>query len=248
MILWIAYMMYLIASGSEGATDSHHDAQDDIISFNEVSILDDTSIRQQKAIAKANHELSIKGIIVNGFLKIMSTPWDMLLNIVLPKSRDSWLIWLHLIIPLLLIWNVSEIELYILEKLIARLKSSSGFIGLTLMSWGNNTPDMFNVASAMSKGMVNLALNAAIASEIHNILLGLGLPWLVHNCLFNKRIILSSNSDIYVTTISFYCIFLLSFIALLKLNNSRLNTRFAVFLITAYTVFFTLIFILYYKS
>jgi Ca2+/Na+ antiporter len=247
-------MIYLILSSfnnnndvnnSEPVPDSNND---DGITLNESSILsDDSYIRQQRVVLVANKELSILSIMVKGFLKIMSTPWDILLKLILPKSKDGWFIWLHVVIPLFLIWNVSEIELFLLEKLISRLKSSPAFLGLTIMSWGNNTPDMFNVASAMSKGMISLALDSAIASEIHNILLGLGLPWLVYNCVNNKGISMAK-SDIYTTTISFFCVFILSFILLLKINKGKLNARFSVFLITAYIVFFTLIFILYYKK
>jgi Ca2+/Na+ antiporter len=237
-------MIYLVTSSfNEDAANS--DTSDGDININSLNSHNNAN-KTERAIILAEKELNLLNLLVRGFLKIMSTPWDLLIYFLLPKSRNGHLIWLHLVIPLLLIWNVSELELFLLEKLLGRLKSSAGFLGLTVMSWGNNTPDMFNVASAMSKGMINLALNAAIASEVHNILLGLGLPWLVYNCIHNKSLSLIKN-DVYTTAISFFCVFILSFIVLLKLNNKKLNKRFAAFLITAYSVFFTLIFILYYK-
>ena len=193
-----------------------------------------------------SQELDFVSVIVKGLLKIVSTPWDLILRIVLPKSTEGFYIFLHVLVPLFLIWNMSELELFLLESLISRFNLSARFLGLTIMSWGNNAPDMFNVASAMSKGMVDLALNAAIASEIHNILLGLGLPWLVYNCSYGKTIIFTGG-DIYNITIIFYCVFILAFILFLKFYR-KLDKKFAVFLIIGYLVFFTVIFIFLFKT
>ena len=84
-----------------------------------------------------------------------------------------------------------------------RLNISANILGLTITAWGNNAPDMFNVASAMSKGMVDLAINAAIASEIHNVLLGLALPWLVYNIVQRKPVTFTSN-NLYAYTLFFF--------------------------------------------
>jgi len=171
-----------------------------------------------------------------------SKPWEILLNFLIPtKSNSDAVVFLQFFIPVFLIWNISEIEIYLLEKLIGKMKVPASFLGFTIMSWGNNAPDMFNVASAMAKGMVDLALNAAVASEIHNILIGLGLPWLVYNCTNNKSLVFNSNPFLFVA-IMFFSVFIVFFIVAFKYNQMKLDTRFALFLMGCYLVFLIMLF------
>jgi Ca2+/Na+ antiporter len=128
-----------------------------------------------------------------------------------------------------------------------RLNISANFLGLTLTAWGNNAPDMFNVASAMSKGMVDLAINAAIASEIHNVLLGLALPWLVYNITQHKPVTFTSN-NLYAFTLFFFCFFVLSFIIGLKMNKLRFDAKFATYLIITYLIFLLFVFFITFHS
>lgn len=202
--------------------------------------------RYEKILNRIDQDTSAIKWVVKGFFKITSKPWEILLKIFTPKSSDGMLIFVQFFIPLFFIWNVSEIELYLLEKLMKRLNVPASFLGMTIMSWGNNAPDMFNVASAMAKGMVDLALNAAVASEIHNILLGLGLPYLIYNLKVGKPIVFSSR-DLYAFTLFFFCFFLLTFIIALKLNRNKLNCKFATYLIISYLIFLIMLFFFSFK-
>jgi Ca2+/Na+ antiporter len=174
-------------------------------------------------------------------IKILSKPWEVLLRILTPRSKEGGYLFIHFLVPFILIWNVSEIELFILEKIMKRVNVSANFLGLTISAWGNNAPDMFNIASAMSKGMVDLAINAAIASQIHSILLGLGLPWIIYNLTKHKSLTYSSN-NLYAFTLFFFCFFVLSFIICFKMNKLKFDTRFALFLIVTYILFLFMIF------
>lgn len=190
---------------------------------------------------------SLISTLVKGFFRITSKPWELLLDLFTPKSSEGIYIFIQFFVPLFFIWNVSEIELFILEKLISKLNVPASFLGMTIMSWGNNAPDMFNVASAMAKGMVDLALNAAIASEIHNILLGLGLPWLIYNCSIGKPINFATG-DLYAFTLFFFSFFILIFIVVLKFNRHRLDHKFAFFLVTIYIIFLFIISLISFKK
>jgi len=194
-------------------------------------------------IIKFNSNQSLITLFVKGLLKATSKPWEIMLDLFTPKSNEGPFLIIKFIIPLFFIWNFSEIELFILEKVMSRLKVPASFLGLTIMSWGNNAPDMYNVASAMAKGLVDLALNAAIASEIHNILLGLGLPWLVYNLTYGNPIEFQMN-DLYALTILFFCVFLLIFLISLKINHKKFDYKLAVFLIAIYLVFLVLLFVI----
>jgi Ca2+/Na+ antiporter len=204
------------------------------------------SINREKLLSMIENT-SIINLFVKGFFKITSKPWEMLLDLFVPKSNEGFFLIIQFLVPLFFIWNVSEIELFILSKMVGRLNVPPSFLGLTIMSWGNNAPDMFNVASAMAKGMVDLALNAAIASEIHNILLGMGLPWLVYNCSVGKEIVFNTG-DLYAFTLFFFCFFILIFILALKVYKNKLDGKFAFFLFIIYLLFLLLIFILTFKN
>jgi Ca2+/Na+ antiporter len=204
-------------------------------------------IKEELLLKRLKDDMSILNIAYKGIIKVISIPWELLLGVILPKSTEGFYLFVHIFIPLFLIWNISEIELLILENLTSKLNISASFIGLTIMSWGNNAPDLFSVASAMSKGMTDLALNAAIASEIHNILLGLGLPWLIYNCTFNQSIPFTGG-DVYTITVLFFCFFIIAFLVGLYLNDKKLNTRFAIFLFMTYVIFLIIIFIFLFKT
>jgi len=93
----------------------------------------------------------------------------------------------------------------------------------------------------MSKGLVDLALNAAIASEIHNILLGLGFPWLVFNLYYGKPIEFHM-TDLYTFSIAFFSVSLVLFLVIFRLNSKRLDKKLAIFLILIYLIFLVLLF------
>jgi Ca2+/Na+ antiporter len=120
-------------------------------------------------------------------------------------------------------------------------------MGITFMAWGNNAPDMFNVASAVSKGMVDLALNAAVAGEIHSILLGLGLPYLIYNIKIKKPIVFI-NIDIFSFTLFYFGVFLITFMCVLKVNNNKLDILLGVYLTTCYVIYLIFIIIMEFKT
>jgi Ca2+/Na+ antiporter len=93
----------------------------------------------------------------------------------------------------------------------------------------------------MAKGLVDLALNGAIASEIHNILLGLGFPWLVYNLYYGGPIIFQIN-ELYTFSISFFSVFLVLFLFVFRMNSNRLDKKLALFLIFIYLIFLVILF------
>jgi Ca2+/Na+ antiporter len=200
--------------------------------------------KKERILEAIENELTIIRFIFYGMLKIFSKPWEILLHLIMPKSSKGIYLFIQFLIPLFLIWNVSELELYLLEKLIKKFELSANFVGLTITAWGNNSPDLFNVISAMEKGMVDLAINASIASQVHNILLGLGLPWLVYNLKFHKPLVFTSGGSIYAFTLFFTCIFILLLIIGLKLNKTRFNHKIAIFLFIVYLAYLVMLYVI----
>ena len=193
-----------------------------------------------------NDQSFIKTSIICLF-KILTKPWEITLNYCLPKrneitGEDPNII-LQFILPLILIWNLCRFELYILGKILSSVNVAPSFLGLTIMSWGNNAPDMFNVASAMMRGMVDLSINAAIASEIHSLLLGLGLPWLVYGLINGKPLSINTNKLLNVSII-FLIFFSILFAFILKINNKNFDAKFGFMLILCYFMYLVVLFVL----
>ena len=207
-------------------------------------IKDKIDINKQKNVKKNENKINNSNSLLKKtfmlLLKGVTKPWELLLDLFTPNSSEGFYLMIKFIVPLILIWNLSEIELFLLKKIMSRLDLPAGFLGLTIMSWGNNAPDMFNVASAMSRGLVDLAMNAAIASEMHNILLGLGMPWLVYNLTIGKPIIFEM-TNLYAFTLLFFSLFILVFIFILKMNKKKFDYKLAIFLIIVYFIFLFII-------
>jgi len=91
---------------------------------------------------KINSYESFGAFITKGILKVTSKPWEMFMDLFVPKSDEGYSLILGFLIPMFFIWNFSELELFILSKVLSRLKVPASFLGFTIMSWGNNAPDM----------------------------------------------------------------------------------------------------------
>ncbi len=81
-------------------------------------------------------------LFIKGMFKVLSKPWELLMDLFVTKSNEGFSLFLGFLIPMFFIWNFSELELYILSKVLSRLKVPPSFLGFTIMSWGNNAPDM----------------------------------------------------------------------------------------------------------
>lgn len=91
---------------------------------------------------KINSYDSFVALLAKGILKVTSKPWELFMDLFVPKSDEGFSLILGFLIPMFFIWNFSELELYILEKVLSRLKVPASFLGFTIMAWGNNAPDM----------------------------------------------------------------------------------------------------------
>ena len=133
--------------------------------------------------------------------------------------------------------------MFVLSKIMSRITVAPSFLGLTIMALGNNIPDIFNVGSAMMRGMIDFAINAAIASIIHSLLLGLGLPWLVYNLINEKSIQITTNKLLSVSKI-FLIFFSILFVVTLKIFNKKLDVKFGLILMLCYFLYLVVLFVL----
>lgn len=180
-------------------------------------------------------------IILYAIANTMTVPWEKTLSLFLPEKNSPLSIIWKLSFCILAIWFITNIEVSILEVIIAKFNLTSAFVGTTILSWGNNTPALFNVAYAMKKGLVEMSFNAIISSDIHSLLLGLGSSWLVYNLKYDKSVILDKSIGFMKYCIFYYMFFLILFLAVLYLNRMRMNHTFSIFLFIVYLIFLMII-------
>lgn len=179
-------------------------------------------------------------LMMSGFIYAFSYPWKIVLSHIIPINESIFGIIIRLVIPLAIIWYTTEIVIEILNDLIFEFKLPSSFVGVTLLSWGSIAPDLFNIGFAMKKGMIELALNATFASEIHVLLFGLGMPWLIYNIKYESTVFLDKD-PLTKFSLFYFTLILVFLILALKLNRKRLNLRFSIFLFSTYFIFLAMV-------
>lgn len=81
------------------------------------------------------------------------------------------------------------------------LKIPAVIIGLTVLAIGTSIPDFISSVVVAKQGRGGMAISNSIGSNIFNILIGLGLPWLVVTTFSNKTITVAAenlNSSIFL--------------------------------------------------
>lgn len=63
---------------------------------------------------------------------------------------------------------------------------SQSTAGVTLLAWGGQLPDAIAAVALAKRGMPDEAISQAIASQVINVTIGLGAPFLVYTCITGK--------------------------------------------------------------
>lgn len=74
------------------------------------------------------------------------------------------------------------------------LPTASAFFGLVLVAAGAEIPDTVNSVTITKRGFGGMAIGACMGSQVVNICLGLGMPWLITS-IFGQRVPLSTSDS-----------------------------------------------------
>ncbi len=116
----------------------------------------------------------------NNNKKCLSSTYEFLIKIYsyfLPKN-ESYPI-LSFIINLLAIIIHSNSLIILIELISNLLKINQSFLGMTLISWGDNLGDIINAYILSKKNSMETLSSSLISSQIFNILICLNLPWFI---------------------------------------------------------------------
>jgi K+-dependent Na+/Ca+ exchanger-like protein len=110
-------------------------------------------------------------------------------------------------------------------------------IGLTILAAGTSIPDLISSLIVAKEGRGDMAISNAIGSNIFDILIGLGLPWVIMLVFFQDQILVDNtnlSSSIMLLMATIICIFFL--FVFQKWKMGRKSGLFLIFLYVAYLI------------
>jgi K+-dependent Na+/Ca+ exchanger-like protein len=98
------------------------------------------------------------------------------------------------VLSILYIGILSSILVELAVMLAEQLSVPNEIIALTILAAGTSIPDLLSSISASRRGFGTMAVSNAIGSNTFNILIGLGLPWMVYNLLTHSSLSVEAES------------------------------------------------------
>lgn len=105
-------------------------------------------------------------------------------------------------------------------------------IGLTILAAGTSIPDLISSLIVAKQGRSGMAISNAIGSNIFDILIGLGLPWLIAILFFQNTIVVDNTNLTSSIILLFATIIVISFLFIIRRWN--LGRKSGLFLIVLY--------------
>jgi Ca2+/Na+ antiporter len=143
--------------------------------------------------------LKEKSLVIN-FLSGMVSPLQAAIDFTCPDCRPGQpredLYMVSFVVAMVWITAFSFLVTVIVERWVALLNmpGASALLGFVLVATGAEVPDSVNAVTMSRRGLGGMAISACLGSQVVNICLGLGMPWLIAS-LFGKRVPLSSDND-----------------------------------------------------
>jgi Ca2+/Na+ antiporter len=107
-------------------------------------------------------------------------------------------------------------------------------MGLTIVAAGTSVPDALSSVIVAREGMGDMAVSNAIGSNVFDILLGLGFPWLLSIIIKGQNVPVNTAGILDSTIILFTIVVIV--IGMLAFNNWKLTKRVGVFFFGVYVV------------
>ncbi len=136
---------------------------------------------------------------------------------------------------LLLIGLLSFTLVEIVIRLSGLLHVPETFIALTVVAWGTSIPDLMGATYMARRGRGGMAIADALGSNIFDIFIGFGLPWLIYTAVTQKAVIVSIE-NLRGSIILLSATVVLTFILLL-LRHFKVNRSAGVLLLLCYGVY-----------
>lgn len=152
------------------------------------------------------------------------------------KKKPNWYL-VNFVIAILLLGVLSH---YMVESAVGvahYIGVSEVIISLTILAAGTSVPDLLSSINVAKKGRGDMAIANAVGSNIFDIAIGLGLPWMIV-LLFRQKQIAVATENLYSSVVLLFAtVFALLFLLLMK--KWEMGRYAGIFLVGAY-VFYVL--------
>ena len=135
---------------------------------------------------------TIPDSIIGKFGFIIGWPWNFVFKTTIPDTRfkkfqtPSW-VWFSFMMSIVWIAVMCYIIVtYCITRIGCIISLPSSLMSLTIIAAGTSIPDALASVSVAKMGHGDMAVSNVIGSNIFDILLGLGLPFLLHCIIYNK--------------------------------------------------------------
>ena len=169
--------------------------------------------------------------IKEGWMKIF-TPFDWMLQVIFPKPKYYFTVFF------ISIAFIGALCLVLVESAIIVahiLEVPEVVIALTVLAVGTSVPDMMSSVIVAKQGRGGMAVSNGIGSNIFDILIGLGLPWLIKSYLVDSEIVTNTEGLGISMILLFVSVLVLLFA--LMIRRWRLTQGFGIVLIALYIVY-----------
>jgi K+-dependent Na+/Ca+ exchanger-like protein len=166
-----------------------------------------------------------------GWMRIFQ-PFDWFLELIFPKPKYFITVFFISIGFIgALCWILVESAIIISEA----LNIPEVVIALTVLAVGTSVPDMMSSVIVAKQGRGGMAVSNGIGSNIFDIFVGLGLPWLIKSLLVDKALVTNIEGLGISIVLLFGSVLLLLFV--LMFNKWRLNQGLGLLLILLYIAY-----------
>jgi K+-dependent Na+/Ca+ exchanger-like protein len=169
--------------------------------------------------------------IKEGWMKVF-IPFDWMLKVIFPKPKYYFRVFFLSIV------FIGAVCLGLVESaiIVSRiLEVPEVVIALTVLAVGTSVPDMMSSVIVAKQGRDGMAVSNGIGSNIFDILIGLGLPWLIKSYLVDSDIVTNTEGLGISMVLLFVSVLVLLFA--LMIRRWRLTQGFGLALISLYILY-----------
>lgn len=166
------------------------------------------------------------------FVSNINNKIDKVFKYVFPKKDKVYItFFISIILIAFVSWIMVESAVVISEKIgIPKI-----IIGLTVLAIGTSIPDLMSSIIVAKKGNGDMGVSNAIGSNVFDILVGLGLPYIVYILLNDSNVIISTDNIILSIIVLFSSIILIFLIFIA--NKWKVNKTSGYILIISYLLY-----------
>merc|ERR1712159_761431 len=147
-----------------------------------------------------------------------------------PLTQSQKLYLVTFVVSLLWITLLSYIMVTLMEKIGCAWGISSFIMGITFLAMGTSVPDALGSIAVAKEGEGDMAVSNAIGSNVFDICMGLGLPWMIATIIDGEgRVITASTESIVASTCILIAVVVVLFTSLFVAKHPETGSRFTLF-------------------